>query len=1820
MYSHFNKKIFSIILSVVVIFSIFGIASKSEAAARSASVSGNWSSTTTWGGSPVPVAGDTCTINNGIAVTVDIAAVCTSLKFPTANKASSLTISGTNSLTLSGALTLTRPSSGGGTTNVNVNTGTLSAGSVTLGGTTSRLTAINISTGTMSVTGNITSAGTFSRIIFSGAGTLNAGGTFMSTTQGTFTPSSSTVNYNASGNQTVNPFAYTYNNLTLSGTSTKTLGAATVVNGNLSIANSSVTFARSNFLLTLWGNFTNSGGTMTGTGAVTITGTADQSIAGFPSGGTFSMTKTGGTATLTGNVNAGQLTINGTGGTLHMGTGLTHVFNGTWQRTAGTVNGGSSIFKFAFSAATNTGTFIPGTSTVEWNSGGTQTVAPVTYYNLTIGGTTGAKTIPAGTSVTGNLSIASTGSSTASIAALQNISVGTLTLGGVGRINGTWGGTGSGATNINTTYFAATTGYLTVTTSTAPTYTLTIPASTGTGTGTYGGTAAGSINSGTAVSITATPDASSDFTSWTATGAASACNGTTSSPCAFSMTAAASVTAVYTLKTYTFAISPAITTNGATGTGITCNAGVCAGTYNYNTAVTVAATAVTGYTALLSGTGSASACSGTSCVVTMTSNTTVTAVYTLNTYTFAISPAITTNGATGTGITCNAGVCAGTYNYNTAVTVAATAVTGYTALLSGTGSASACSGTSCVVTMTSNTTVTAVYTPLTYTVTFNSNGGSAVSPISGVAYNTTITLPSAPTKTGYTFNGWFTDDTTFLNAFTSSTLVVAHITVYAKWTAITYTLTYTAGVNGTISGTTPQIINIGADGTEVIAVPNEGYNFTSWSDGVLTASRTDTNVTSNISVTASFATAATKFVIVDPTDNTVGNNVTVAIRALDSSDTLVNTYNNTVTLVASGSATGEGAVNIVNGVGTIDISDIVAETVNLSLTDAHGLDDTSTQDVVFSPGELSHFIIDNISSQVSGTEFSVTITAKDSYENTVPLFVDKVNFSTTTGGTITPSLSNDFIAGILTQTNVKLTQSGDGKTITVIRQGESENGTSNSFSVSPGNTYRYTLNNPSDILTGTRAGYVATRRDENNNLVINDTDTVYLSASTGSFYDAAVDGNVITEIDIADTNSSINFWYLGDTAGNKEITVSDNSSPDGSTGIIDATDSIVVSDIPIVPTRLVILDTTSAVAGASVEITVQAQDDFGNVDTTFTGTVNLVATGSLPRPVPETLTPGGIVTFINGQGTITIIDTKAETVTLSLNSPSVPLDVSSTKNQTFTPGVFNYFTMDSISSSPSAGINFPIVITAKDINGNIDTSFIGTVDFTTTAGDISPLISNNFISGILNQNIYVTGAGTGKTITATKTSDIQYVTSGPFDVTGGTVSSFDVESSGGGNITLKTINVPFDIKITAKDSYGNIATGFNGSVNITSTGSLASGGGGTSSFTEGILTTHSVTISNSGSFTITATNTIGSEIGISNSFDVQTEPIVATKFIIIDPSDVQIGSSTIVTVQAVDSAGNLDDTFEGDINLVTSGAATGGGLVDIVNGAGTRTITDNTVETVFLSLSDITPPTTLDFTSTQSVVFSATPPSGGGGGRAQVIAPVISFTGRAFPLVNVEMMAIRNGQIPIGNTSKGTGEGNFNIAYNGQLPSDVNTFALVVYDKDKKITQTKLFKLGVNDQLLATIIMSPTVNLNQQLVTLGTFMGLTGSGMPKYKIELMIDGVIAPEIATVDGKGNYNLTFNTYRLGLGEHTLRVRQTDAQGKSSDYSIEKVFTITKSFVPRADLNNDGKIDISDWSIFITRYNSSDTTNRGELDLNSDGAIDIKDFSYFIGALAR
>ncbi len=80
--------------------------------------------------------------------------------------------------------------------------------------------------------------------------------------------------------------------------------------------------------------------------------------------------------------------------------------------------------------------------------------------------------------------------------------------------------------------------------------------------------------------------------------------------------------------------------------------------------------------------------------------------------------------------------------------------------------------------------VTPVAPVVTYKVQFDSDGGTTVADVTGIQSGRTITLPSAPTKSGYIFGGWFTNKNGLGTAFTASTVVNSDMTVYAKWSEI----------------------------------------------------------------------------------------------------------------------------------------------------------------------------------------------------------------------------------------------------------------------------------------------------------------------------------------------------------------------------------------------------------------------------------------------------------------------------------------------------------------------------------------------------------------------------------------------------------------------------------------------------------------------------------------------------------------------------------------------------------------------------------------------------------------------------------------------------------------------------------------------------------------------------------------------------------------------------------------------------------------------------------------------------------------------------
>ncbi|MGN1004298.1 MAG: InlB B-repeat-containing protein [Oscillospiraceae bacterium] len=133
-------------------------------------------------------------------------------------------------------------------------------------------------------------------------------------------------------------------------------------------------------------------------------------------------------------------------------------------------------------------------------------------------------------------------------------------------------------------------------------------------------------------------------------------------------------------------------------------------------------------------------------------------------------------------------------------------------------------------TLNADLTLYAQWTADTYTVTYNANGGSGAPDSQTKTHDVDLTLSSTtPTRSGYTFDSWntSTDGSGTRYAAGGTYTLNADLTLYAQWTADTYTVTYNA--NGGSGAPDSQTKTHDVDLTLSSTTPTRsGYTFDSW--------------------------------------------------------------------------------------------------------------------------------------------------------------------------------------------------------------------------------------------------------------------------------------------------------------------------------------------------------------------------------------------------------------------------------------------------------------------------------------------------------------------------------------------------------------------------------------------------------------------------------------------------------------------------------------------------------------------------------------------------------------------------------------------------------------------------------------------------------------------------------------------------------------------------------------------------------------------------------------------------------------------------------
>jgi hypothetical protein len=456
----------------------------------------------------------------------------------------------------------------------------------------------------------------------------------------------------------------------------------------------------------------------------------------------------------------------------------------------------------------------------------------------------------------------------------------------------------------------------------------------------------------TIVTPIASANTGSTFTGWSGN-----CSGT--GTCTLAMITTKRVTATFTINTYV--INPTADANGSITPGIP-------PTVNYGDSSTFTITANTGYHITDVGVdGVSQGAIDTYTFSNVTANHIITAAFAINTYALTVS---TTGGGSGV-VTPTIGTY--TYTHGTVVTLTASADSGSTFA----GWSGACTGAgSCVVTMSAPQDVAAVF-PLinTYSIIPTAGMNGSIMPNTPQTLNSgdSITFAIAA-NTGSHITDVGVDGVSqgAIGTYTFSN-VTTHHSITATFAINTYSITPTAGANGSITPSTSQTVNYGSSSAFAVT-GNTGYHITDVSvDGVsqgIFSSYTFTNVMADHTITAAFAINTYS---ITPTAGANGS-ITPSI-----SQTLTYGSSITFTVVATTGyhITDVGVDGVSQGtIGTYTFSNVSA---NHTITAAFAI---NTYSIIPAAGSNGSIVLDAPQTVTYGSSITFTIAANTGYHIT----------------------------------------------------------------------------------------------------------------------------------------------------------------------------------------------------------------------------------------------------------------------------------------------------------------------------------------------------------------------------------------------------------------------------------------------------------------------------------------------------------------------------------------------------------------------------------------------------------------------------------------------------------------------------------------------------------------------------------------------------------------------------------------------------------------------------------------------------------------------
>jgi hypothetical protein len=416
---------------------------------------------------------------------------------------------------------------------------------------------------------------------------------------------------------------------------------------------------------------------------------------------------------------------------------------------------------------------------------------------------------------------------------------------------------------------------------------------------------------------------------------------------------------------------------------------------------------------------------------------------------------------------------------------------------------------------------------------------------------------------------------------------------------------------------------------------------------------------------------------------------------------------------------------------------------------------------------------------------------------------------------------------------------------------------------------------------------------------------------------------------------------------------------------------------------------STATQSAAFSATVTAKDKYGNTATGYAGTVHFKTsdTGAgvaLPGDYTFLASDNGSHTFTNG---VTLVTLGNQTVTAT-DTLNAALTSSATVNVT-SPSVATHLGVG-VPGTVTAGAAFTVTVTALDANNHTATGYTGTVKFTSSDTGTGVALPPNYTFLAADHGVHTFTLGAtlvtagSRTVTGTDTVTGSITGTATLTVSAAAASKYTVT----GFPSPVNAGTAANFTVTAKDPYGNTATGYTGTVKFGSSDTAATLPGN-STLTNG-TGTFSATLRTAGTQSLTATDTVtGSITGTQSGIQVVANLPTVTA---LSPNSGATAGGFQVMITGTNLTGATAVYFGTTKATIMGGNATTVGVFAPAHAAG---VVDVTVVTP-AGTSGITQADKFTYTGGQSsgpTVTNVTPNSGSTAGGYQVSIAGTNFTG-----------------------------------------------------------------------------------------------------------------------------------------------------------------------------------------------------------------------------------